>query len=191
MRAIKVAVAASTFLVCVSVVGFCYPSAEDRDLKKIEKTVDLMNMMNTIWQGYSSLQAKDLGGLREGEVAQVEQLNWDEVGTPMSIDRLTSILVPKYGRADWMSGEDAWGHPLEFRVAGMDLIIRSPGRDGTFSEQPYFSCVFEISDVDQDIVVWGGKFKRRPLFPLEDDWLLDEYMIRQAEKDRARQKRCD
>lgn len=191
VKTLKIGCAVATALLCVSVIGFCYPSEEERTLKKLERTLSWMRNINTTWQGYSHDQRGRRTAAHTEDTENAEQLDWQATGVSVSFSELESILVPEYARAGRMHSQDAWGHPFEFRLVGTDLAIRSSGRDGFFSKQAYIPCVFEINDVSQDIVLWGGKFKRHPLLPLVEDSLLDEHMVRQAEKRRAQLRRCD
>ena len=66
---------------------------------------------------------------------------------------------------------DGWGHPFEFYkndnlLANTVMLIRSPGRDGVFTEANgstmYTVEPFEFSNYDEDIVWADGYFIRWP-----------------------------
>ena len=163
------------------------------DALRMAETMNRINILNTSWQSYTSdsLQHRVTPETNTSRLTSSETLNWNSEGVMITADYIREKLIPRHIKSEWISDEDAWGYPLEFLFFEGTLAIRSPGRDGKFSKPPYVSCVFAPDDFDQDIVLWGGEFKRHPLPPLTEDWLLDDYMIRQAKKARAKLRRCD
>jgi uncharacterized protein len=85
---------------------------------------------------------------------------------PISFEELEKILVPIYLAE--LPKTDGWGHPYEYYLNAADLMaqhvmmIRSPGRDGRFSEGLYSVSAFAPGDFDQDIVWSDGYFVRWP-----------------------------
>jgi hypothetical protein len=79
---------------------------------------------------------------------------------------LERLLVPKY--ISRIPTEDAWGHPYEVRVKENDVfsdhvfLIRSSGRDGTYSTDSYTPGSFDANDFDEDLVWANGMFVRWP-----------------------------
>lgn len=84
----------------------------------------------------------------------------------ISAEELTEILVPQYLSA--VPETDGWGHPYEYYLNVADpmaqqvMMIRSPGKDGKFSETDYSVSSFTPSDFDEDIVWADGFFVRWP-----------------------------
>jgi uncharacterized protein len=88
---------------------------------------------------------------------------------PISFEELGKILVPDYLRE--LPKTDGWGHPYEYYLNVEDpmaqqvMMIRSPGKDGKFSDVRYSVGAFEPDDLDQDIVWADGYFVRWPEAP--------------------------
>ncbi|HVS00833.1 MAG TPA: hypothetical protein VMW27_29710 [Thermoanaerobaculia bacterium] len=84
----------------------------------------------------------------------------------ISRDELREILVPTYIHE--VPEKDGWGHPYEYYLSVKEptaekvMCIRSPGRDGTFSNTAYDVGNFDPEDFDQDIVWCDGFFGRWP-----------------------------
>jgi hypothetical protein len=84
----------------------------------------------------------------------------------ISHDELEGLLVPKYIAS--VPSTDAWGNPLEFRLRTRDFstrrlyMIRSPGRDGTFSSFIYTQGAFSANDFGEDIIFADGAFAHWP-----------------------------
>jgi hypothetical protein len=91
---------------------------------------------------------------------------------PISHAELEKILVPQYARS--IPEKDGWGHPYEYylnvknTLAQQVLGVRSPGRDGLFSDTDYSIRAFEPDDFDEDIVWTDGFFVRWPEKKRED-----------------------
>ncbi|HKV06643.1 MAG TPA: DUF2059 domain-containing protein [Thermoanaerobaculia bacterium] len=85
---------------------------------------------------------------------------------PISHEELEKILVPDYLQE--LPKTDGWGHPYEYYLNVKDpmaqqvMMIRSPGKDGKFSDGPYSVGAFEPADFDEDIVWADGFFVRWP-----------------------------
>ena len=79
---------------------------------------------------------------------------------------LETILVPQYLQT--VPELDGWGHPYELylnvkNVTGPQVMgIRSPGRDGQFSDSRYSVGPFPQDQFDEDIVWVDGFFARWP-----------------------------
>ncbi|HSK77606.1 MAG TPA: DUF2059 domain-containing protein [Thermoanaerobaculia bacterium] len=86
--------------------------------------------------------------------------------SPISFQELEKILVPDYLAK--LPETDGWGHPYEFYLNVEDplaqqvMMIRSPGKDGKFSDSHYSVGPFTPDDFDQDIVWADGFFVRWP-----------------------------
>ncbi len=103
----------------------------------------------------------------EEEAQGMAQPAW--AACAISAEDLGRLLVPKHIKA--LPREDGWGHDLQYCLqfdkarpdaAHTVLAVRSPGRDGKFSPDPYQTGPFPPSDVDQDIVWVNGYFVRWP-----------------------------
>jgi hypothetical protein len=85
---------------------------------------------------------------------------------PISYEELEKVLVPTY--LTELPKTDGWGHPYEYYLNVQDpmaqqvMMIRSPGKDGKFSDALYSVGAFEPNDLDQDIVWADGYFVRWP-----------------------------
>ena len=85
---------------------------------------------------------------------------------PISFQELEKVLVPHYLAK--LPETDGWGHPYEYYLNAADptaeriMMIRSPGKDGRFSEGRYGVAAFTPDDFDQDIVWADGYFVRWP-----------------------------
>jgi len=85
---------------------------------------------------------------------------------PISRAELEKILVPQYAQS--IPENDGWGHPYEYylnvknTLAQQVLGVRSPGRDGIYSDTDYSVQGFDWDDFDQDIVWVDGFFVRWP-----------------------------
>ena len=86
----------------------------------------------------------------------------------LSLEAMEELLTPHY--LPWVPAEDGWGHPIEYRVNGLEQIVegaggfllRSPGRDGRFSTDEYEPGTFPAESFDEDIVYVDGRFLRWP-----------------------------
>ena len=84
----------------------------------------------------------------------------------LSAEELQEILVPQY--MQHVPKKDGWGHLYEYYLNSdrpLDpqvMSIRSPGRDGRFSDDTYTVTSFDPSDFDEDIVWADGFFARWP-----------------------------
>jgi len=84
----------------------------------------------------------------------------------ISVKELAKLLVPDYLQE--IPETDGWGHPYEFYLNVKDpmakevMMIRSPGKDGKFSDAHYSVSSFTPGDFDQDIVWADGFFVRWP-----------------------------
>ncbi len=84
----------------------------------------------------------------------------------ISREELTKILVPKYLKQ--IPAQDGWGNPYEFYLNTSDpnaihaMGLRSAGKDGRFSPNPYEIGAFSPADQDQDIAWMDGYFVRWP-----------------------------
>lgn len=115
--------------------------------------------------------------LPTGEPSEDEALTAARAVTPdpnawehcseISSDELAELVVPKYIAE--LPTKDAWGHDLQFCLT-FDradptrylMAVRSPGRDGSFSEAAYETGPFPASSADEDIVWIQGYFVRWP-----------------------------
>jgi hypothetical protein len=85
---------------------------------------------------------------------------------PISRTELENILVPQYAQS--IPEKDGWGHPYEYylnvknTLAQQVLGVRSPGRDGIYSDTDYSVQGFDWDNFDQDIVWVDGFFVRWP-----------------------------
>lgn len=85
---------------------------------------------------------------------------------PISHEELTKLLVPDYIMK--IPEKDGWGNSYEYflnasnPLAQQVMTIRSPGRDGKYSERIYTVTSFDPDDVDEDIVWADGYFIRWP-----------------------------
>ena len=91
--------------------------------------------------------------------------DWDTCS--ISPDEVASLVVPKYINA--LPRTDGWAHELQFclkfdraqpEVPRAALGVRSPGRDGKFSDAEYEPG--PSADPDQDVVWRNGMFIRWP-----------------------------
>jgi|SRR6185436_1446159 len=79
---------------------------------------------------------------------------------------LATILVPEYMRE--VPELDGWDSPYEFYLnvanplAQKVMGIRSPGRDGLFSDTAYTVTSFDPESLDEDLVWADGFFVRWP-----------------------------
>lgn len=85
--------------------------------------------------------------------------------TKRSVEEMEKLLVPAY--ISHIPETDGWGNAYEYYVndnvlGATVLLIRSPGRDGTFSGSTYQVGRFEPSNYDEDIVWIDGFFFRYP-----------------------------
>lgn len=79
---------------------------------------------------------------------------------------LTTILVPEYIQE--VPEVDGWKSPYEYYLevanpmAEKIMSIRSPGRDGKFSDTAYTVTSFDPASLDEDVVWADGFFVRWP-----------------------------
>ncbi|HEX6901645.1 MAG TPA: carboxypeptidase regulatory-like domain-containing protein [Thermoanaerobaculia bacterium] len=128
-------------------------------IKRQQKTVDEIRDMGTALFSW-------LNDAVEGGVPGQQAIDVRAQYSPISRSQLERLLVPKYIQR--LPETDAWGHPYEVRVNLHDLgsrhvfVIRSPGRDGSFSSSVYTSGGFPPQSFDEDIVWADGYFVRWP-----------------------------
>jgi hypothetical protein len=89
--------------------------------------------------------------------------------SPISRQELEKVLGPRsLTKISKIPETDGWGHPYEFYLNVADpaaehvIMIRSPGRDGKFSNGRYRIGTFAPDDFDQDLVWTDGYFARWP-----------------------------
>lgn len=81
-------------------------------------------------------------------------------------EEVEKLIVPRYMQE--LPKTDAWGHAYEYYLdsenplAERVMLIRSPGRDGTFSGSVYQGGPFEPGNFHEDIVWTDGFFVRWP-----------------------------
>ncbi|SRR6266545_3029170 len=84
----------------------------------------------------------------------------------ISHDELATLLVPMY--LEELPELDGWDSPYEINLntanplAQKVMSIRSPGRDGVFSDTVYTVTAFDAESFDEDIVWADGFFIRWP-----------------------------
>ncbi len=128
-------------------------------VKRQKKTVDEIRDMGVALYGW-------LSDAVEAGVPGQQAIDVRAQYSPISRSQLERLLVPKYIQR--LPETDGWGHPYEVRVNLHDLgsrhifVIRSPGRDGSFSSSVYTFGGFPPRSFDEDIVWADGDFIRWP-----------------------------
>lgn len=85
----------------------------------------------------------------------------------ISATELRALLVPNYIAE--LPEKDGWGHALEFRLNRADptaahiMLIRSPGKDGTFETGSYNIGPYEVTAYANDLVWADGYFITWPM----------------------------
>jgi hypothetical protein len=104
-------------------------------------------------------------GPSQTETPEPEEANLEDY-SPISRQELEKVLGSR--SLAKIPETDGWGHPYEFYLNVADpaaehvILIRSPGRDGKFSDGRYRIGTFASDDFDQDLVWTDGYFARWP-----------------------------
>ncbi len=135
------------------------PAAPDLDLEKQRQTVkDIRNLGTALYCWLTD----EVGAAAAGKQERLDLQLYPSI----SRTELEKLLVPEY--LDKIPETDGWGHPFDVRLNVKDpqarnvMSIRSPGRDGSYSEDVYKIDRFDPVDYDQDLVWADGFFIRWP-----------------------------
>ena len=99
--------------------------------------------------------------------ATVGALALDDYGDAIAVSDVRTMLVPEY--IPFIPARDAWGKDYDYRIrvdnllGGRVMLIRSPGRDGSFTGDTYSFRPFVATDYSEDIVWADGIFVRWPV----------------------------
>jgi hypothetical protein len=125
------------------------------------KQQQTMNDIRVLGQGLLAWSMDQTGAAAAGQ-RQVAVEAFPEV---LDGAELRRRLSPRY--LPVVPTVDGWGHPLEVRLGTRGavydvLLIRSPGRDGTFDADAYRAGTFPSTAFDEDIVWLDQGFVRSP-----------------------------
>lgn len=134
-----------------------------RDRARQKRTVADIRSMGT---AYMSWLTDQVGAASAGaRKIQVTEEGWRR----LSPEEVRKDLRPSdsFFYMDDIPLKDGWGHPIEVwrganLLASRVLLIRSPGRDGTFEGDVYEIGAFAATDYDRDIVWFDGYYARWP-----------------------------
>ncbi|HTG35546.1 MAG TPA: hypothetical protein VLB76_21710 [Thermoanaerobaculia bacterium] len=142
------------------------PKAEISDMDRQRLTMaDIRNVGTAMFSWLTDQVGASAAGAQETEKATEKPVRLAPYRV-ISTKELKKLLVPQY--LERIPETDGWGHPYEFRLNVKDVLgrnvmmIRSPGRDGTYSAKKYSTHGFDPEDYDEDIVWADGFFVRWP-----------------------------
>jgi len=129
---------------------------------KQKRTVGDMRNVGAAWFSWLTDQV--------GAAAAGQGYDFDGIGAVISAAELQSTLFPSttFFYIQTVPQNDGWGSSYEYRLNASSLLgsqvmgIRSNGRDGSASGNPYSLGAFIATDYDQDIVWADGFFVAYP-----------------------------
>lgn len=136
-------------------------------LEELEQTrqKETVTRLRSLGNAYMSWLTDQVGAASAG----ARKFYVSDYGRRLSRDEVMAELRPSdtFYYAVEVELDDGWGHPLEVwrgdnLLMSQVIMIRSPGRDGTFDGEEYDGVPFAATDYDRDIVWADGYFIRYP-----------------------------
>ncbi len=137
------------------------PTATDEEAQK-RTVADIRNTGTAMFSWLTDQVGAAAAGQSQTETGDIDLDDYPV----LSRDEVQSILLPQYMQT--VPETDGWGNPYEYYLnvenplAVHVMGIRSPGRDGRFSDDSYTVTAFDPDDFDEDIVWADGFFVRWP-----------------------------